>query len=312
MKRWLTLFAVLCVGAAVLVLAERRHADTQASPDAILHLVADAEREANRLPARVWRLSDAQEIEVGDEMARQYLAGAQFQDENANAQQIQAYVDHIGMLVSVHARRRLAYRFHYVADPSMVNAFALPGGHIFIGEGLMRLMRHEDELAAVLGHEVEHVDLFHCAERVQFEAQMRRLHLEAISDLASIPISVFKAGYSKELELEADREGTRLAVEAGYSPQGAISLFQAMEERYRGAQQQRPGSPEEEAEQVAAQTLEDYFRSHPPTGERIRELEAFNASQGWPVKPEKPLSPEVQLALGSKREEGTVPPRVLR
>lgn len=312
MKRWLPLFAVLCLGAAVLVLAERRHADTQASPDAMLHLVADAEREANRLPAKVWRLSDDQEIAIGDEMAREYLNGTEFQNQSANVQQIQAYVDHVGMLVSVHARRRLPYRFHYVADPSMINAFALPGGHVFIGEGLMQLMQHEDELAAVLGHEVEHIDLYHCVERVQFEAQMRSLHLEVVSDLASIPVSVFKAGYSKELELEADREGTRLAVEAGYSSQGGISLFQAMEKRYREAQQRRPDSPEEEAERVVLQTLGDYFRSHPPTDERIRELEAFTESQHWPTRPEKPLDPDVQLALDAKPAENTGPSRVLR
>jgi predicted Zn-dependent protease len=194
----------------------------------------------------------------------------------------------------------------------MVNAFALPGGHVFIGQGLMQLMQHEDELAAVLGHEVEHVDLYHCAERVQFEAQMRRLHLEAISDLASMPVSVFKAGYSKELELEADREGARLAVEAGFSPQGAISLFEAMEKRYRDARQRRPNSPEEEAERVVFQTLGDYFRSHPPTDERIRALQAFTESQHWPAKPEKPLDPDVQLALAAKPAQETGAPRVLR
>ena len=312
MKRWLPLFAILCLGAGVLVLAERRRADTQASPDAMLHLVADAEREANRLPAKVWRLSDEQEIEVGDDMAREYLNSTEFRSQSGNASQIQAYVDHVGMLVSVHARRRLPYRFHYIADPTMVNAFALPGGHVFIGEGLMQLMQHEDELAAVLGHEVEHIDLYHCAERVQFEAQMRRLHLEVISDLASIPVSVFKAGYSKELELEADREGTRLTVEAGYSPQGGISLFEAMEKRYREAQQQRPDSPEEEAERVVFQTLGDYFRSHPPTDERIRALEAFTQSQGWPAKPERSFDPDVEVALGAKPAENAGPPRVLR
>jgi len=312
MRRWLPLFTVLCLGAAVLVLAERHHAGTLASPDAMLHLVADAEREANRLPAKVWRLSDEQEIAIGDEMARQYLSGTEFQNQSVDVQQIQAYVAHVGMLVSVHARRRLPYRFHYVADPSMINAFALPGGHVFIGEGLMQLMQHEDELAAVLGHEVEHIDLYHCAERVQFEAQMRRLHLEVISDLASIPVSVFKAGYSKELELEADREGTRIAVEAGFSPQGAISLFRAMEKRYREAEQRRPDSPEEEAERVVFQTLGDYFRSHPATNERIRELQAFTESQHWPTKPQKPLDPDVQIALDAKPAENTRTPRVLQ
>ena len=104
----------------------------------------------------------------------------------------------------------------------MVNAFALPGGHVFVGAGLLELMDSEDQLAAVLGHEIEHIDHYHCAERIQKERALRRLPL---GDLVSLPIAVFEAGYSKDQELEADREGTRLSVESGYSATGAIRMF---------------------------------------------------------------------------------------
>src|SRR5207244_13551377 len=49
--------------------------------------------------------------------------------------------------------------FHYIPDPNLINAFALPGGHVFIGRGMLDLMTTEDQLATVLGHEVEHIDL---------------------------------------------------------------------------------------------------------------------------------------------------------
>ena len=111
----------------------------------------------------------------------------------------------------------MPYRFHYVDQPWVVNAFALPGGHVFIGKGLISLMDSEDELAAVLGHEVEHIDYHHAAERVQTEQALRKVPLGV---LVAIPVEVFEAGYSKDEELEADREGTRLAVAAGYSPLG--------------------------------------------------------------------------------------------
>jgi predicted Zn-dependent protease len=69
----------------------------------------------------------------------------------------------------------------------------------------MELMDSEDELASVLGHEIEHIDHYHCAERVQLEARARKLRLGALAVLAAIPIEVFQVGYSKAQELEADR-----------------------------------------------------------------------------------------------------------
>lgn len=132
----------------------------------------------------------------------------------------------------------------------------------------MALMDNEDELAAVLGHEIEHIDHYHCAERVQVEAALRR---SPLAELVALPVEVFIAGYSKNQELEADREGTKLAAVASYSPQGAIQMFEAFE-RIRPTKDKRPGSPSEELSRVALQTLEGYFRSHPLTAERIDQI----------------------------------------
>ena len=76
MKRWLPFAVLALAGLAVIVFVERRETDTQVGAHAILHLIADSEREANRLPARVWRLNDEEEVRIGDEMAERYLAGA--------------------------------------------------------------------------------------------------------------------------------------------------------------------------------------------------------------------------------------------
>jgi len=315
MKRWLP-FAVLVVAAVVVIsFVEHRNSGTQVGPQAILHLIADSEREANRIPARVWRLNDEEEIRIGDEMADQYLAGAGLDANDPDQQRIQAYVTRVGTLVSAHARRHLPYRFHYIPDPNLINAFALPGGHVFIGAGMISLMRDEDELAAVLGHEVEHIDQRHCAERVQFEAQMRKLNLEIASDALALPISLFKAGYSKELELEADREGTQLAVEAGYSADGAIEMFEAMERKYQTDRRYPAGSPQEEAARVALEALEGYFESHPPTQERMAQIEQLASTRNWPDREMRPISTQI-LAIFRRdrpRDEGnTAPPRILR
>ena len=93
---------------------------------------------------------------------------------------------------------------------------------------MLDLMTSEDELAAVLGHEIEHIDHYHCAERVQIEAQLRKLKLGLMGAIVQILLQVWEAGYNKDEELEADREGTRLAVLAGYSPYGAVAMFERL------------------------------------------------------------------------------------
>jgi predicted Zn-dependent protease len=180
----------------------------------------------------------------------------------------------------------LPYRFHYVPDSNFINAFALPGGHVFVGAGLMDLMDSEDELAAILGHEIEHIDHYHCAERVQIEARLRHLPL---GKLIELPVQLFEVGYSKEQELEADREGTRLAVWASYSPLGAIRMYEAFDRLYR-EQTAAARSPQEELTQVALSTLEGYFRSHPHPSERIDQINRMITDEHWGnLTSERPL-----------------------
>src|SRR5262249_16871344 len=136
---------------------------------------------------------------------------------------------------------------------------ALPGGHVYIGQGLLALMDSEDELASVLGHEIEHIDHYHCAERIQQQDALQHIPLGTIF---SFPVEVFTAGYSKDQELEADREGTRLAVETGYSANGAIRMFETFQRLYE-EYYTRARTPQQELSRVAQETMDGYFRSHP-------------------------------------------------
>ena len=186
------------------------------SPNGVLEMAADIQRDVTRAPKRFTRLSDEEEVKIGDKLAEGYSA----YDEKLSPEEqgLEDYVSKVGTAVSSHAHRHLPYRFHLITNRSVINAFSLPGGHVFVGEGLLDLMNSEDELAFILGHELEHIDHYHCAERVQIEARFRKLKLGAVGELVQIPLEVWEAGYSKDEELEADREGLRLAVLGGYSP----------------------------------------------------------------------------------------------
>ena len=218
------------------------------------------------------RLSDQEEIDIGNELARTnwYLQSSADRtlEQKQQDKLVQDNVYRVGAKVAARAHRKLPYKFHYIPNMDFVNAFALPGGHVYIGAGLVALMDSEDELAAVLGHEIEHIDHYHCIEREQMEQRLRKIPL---GNLVGIPLSIFEAGYSKDQELEADREGTQLAVWAGYSPLGAVRMFETFDRLYQ-EYVKRAKSPQEELSQVAIQTIEGYFRSHPLPSERIEQI----------------------------------------
>lgn len=296
MRRIGAFIIVLLVGVSAIYLTQRRRDSTPVSANAIVEVAADAQRDLSRVPMRLTRLSDDQEVTIGNELAEQYSTNRTNMSPEELA--LDSYIRRVGTRVASHAHRHLPYSFHLLPNRSMINAFSLPGGSIFVGEGLLDLMRSEDELASVLGHEIEHIDHYHCAERVQVEARLRNLQLGVIGALVQIPLSVWEAGYNKDEELEADREGMRLAVLKGYSPYGAVTLFERFgklhEEYIIHAQ-----SPEEELSELAIQSLEGYFRSHPQPSERLAQANALIAQEGWQDrKAQKPFRIEHETHNG--------------
>jgi predicted Zn-dependent protease len=283
MKHWIALTGIVLLGLAAVVISERRKVDAPVGPEALLYLVGDTEQELTRMPVRFTRMSDEEEIRIGNDLARNYKRDEKPSEDTLV---VEKYLDEVGARLASHAHRHLPYRFHYVPEKYFFNAFALPGGHVYIGQGLLALMDSEDELAAVLGHEIEHIDHYHCAERVQQERALRKIPL---GGLFAIPIEVFEAGYSKDQELEADREGTRLAVAAGYSPNGAIRMFETFQRLYDQTHN-KASNPGEELSQVAQQALEGYFRSHPLPAERIAQVQNLIATEHWRLHAERDLA----------------------
>ena len=231
MKRAIAFLIVLLVGVVALYFSQRRHEPTPVSANAVVALAADAQRDLSRAPMRFTRLSDEEEITVGNQLAEQYSAAAG--KLNPEERALESYIRRVGDSVAAHAHRHLPYSFHLLPNHAMINAFSLPGGPVYVGEGLMDLMTSEDQLAFVIAHEVEHIDHYHCAERVQIEARLRNLKLGIVGAIVQIPLEVWEAGYNKDEELEADREGMRLAVLGGYSPYGAVSLFEEFAKLHR-------------------------------------------------------------------------------
>lgn len=289
-------FAILGFALAGLYWSQRHHQATPSSANAVVDLLADAQRDVSRVPMHFTRISDEQEIEIGHKLAAQY--SAQTRSLAPEEEALEKYVQRVGGTLSGHAQRHLAYEFHVIPNHNLINAFALPGGPVFIGEGMLDQMETEDELANILGHEIEHIDHYHCVERYQIEAKLKKLDLDVVGQLLQMPLDFWEAGYHKDEEFEADREGMRLAVEGGYSPYGAVTIFTRLsklcDEYVIHAQ-----TPEDELSELAIQSLEGYFRSHPLPSERLAQANQVIAARHWQDrKAQKPFHIEYEVHNG--------------
>jgi predicted Zn-dependent protease len=299
MKRpavFIVFFAILGFALAGLYWSQRRAKSTPSSANAVVDMLADAQRDLTRVPMHFTRLSDEQEIAIGRQLAANYAG--QVMKLTPEEEALQKYVRRVGGTVAAHAHRHLDYNFHLIPDHNMINAFSLPGGPVYIGEGMLDQMETEDELASILGHEVEHIDHYHCIERYQIEAKLKNLNLEIVGALLQIPLEFWQAGYHKDEEFEADREGVRLAVASGYSPYGAATLFTRLaklcNEYVIHAQ-----SPEEELSELAIQSLTGYFRSHPLPSERLDQINRLIAEEHWEDRTtQKPFRVEYEVHNG--------------
>ena len=299
MKRpvvFLIFFLILCLALAGLYWSQRRPKSTPVSANAILDIAADAQRDLSRVPMHLTRLSDEQEIAIGKELSASY--SMQTVKLSPEEEALEKYVRRVGGTVALHAHRQLPYSFTVLPDHNMINAFSLPGGPVYTGEGMLDLMMSEDELANVLAHEIEHIDHYHCVERVQVEANLKNLNLEIVGELLQIPLDFWEAGYHKDEEFEADREGMYLAVQSGYSPYGAVVSFERFgklcDEFVIHAQ-----SPDEELSQLAIQSLTGYFRSHPPPSERLAQANRLIAQEHWETrKAQKPFRVDYEVHNG--------------
>ena len=299
MKRSVVLvafFPILGFSLVGLYWSQRRQKTTVVSPSAIVNMAADAQRDLSRLPLHLTRLSDEQEIAIGRELASRYAT--QTRPLTAEDQALEKYVRRVGANVALRAHRHLPYSFTVLPDHNMLNAISLPGGPVYVGEGMLDLMTNEDELASVLAHEVEHIDHYHCVERVQVEARLKKLDLDIVGALVQIPLDFWEAGYHKDEEFEADREGMYLAVQSGYSPFGSVDLFKRFAE-LSDEYVIHAKNPDEELSQLAIQSLTGYFRSHPLSSERLAQAQRIIAQEHWGSRTaRKPFHVEYEVHNG--------------
>src|SRR5262249_38486846 len=219
--------------------------------------------------------SPEKELALGKQLAGEVARQAKLVDDPLTTE----YVNRLGQNLARNSDAKFPFTFQ-VIDDEVPNAFALPGGFVFVNTGLIKLAAEEDELAGAVAHEIAHVAARHMT---------RQATKTTIAQMGTIPLSVILGGglggyagrqaagaampmmflkFSRGDESEADYLGVQYMYAAGYDPNGAISIFEKLE----SLQRRKPG------------TISKIFSTHPMDADRIAKTEKEIAR----ILPDKP------------------------
>jgi len=206
--------------------------------------------------------SPEQDVEVGRQSSQQILAETPMLDDP----QIDGYIKRLGAkLAAKAAGERFPYQFRVVATRE-INAFALPGGFLFVNAGAIAAARNEGELAGVMAHEIAHVSLRHGTNQAT-KAELARRGLgilgsiaasgnnpdlgRAVGAIGGLGANMLFLKYGRAAEKEADLEGARIMVEAGYDPRDMANFFKTLQSQ-------------------GGQRVPEMMSDHPDPGNRVK------------------------------------------
>ncbi|MFW6092710.1 MAG: M48 family metalloprotease [Pseudomonadota bacterium] len=209
-------------------------------------------------------VSESQEVSIGREAAEQIGQSMTMVEDEA----LQTYVADLGQTLAVDSERPdLPWSFQVVDDPTP-NAFALPGGFIYVTRGMLNLMENEAELVSVLGHEIGHVTARHSVSQIS-RAQLAQVgmglgmifvpEMRPLADLAGLGLNLLMLKYSRDAERQADELGYRYARARGYDVAEMADVFAALERM---------------SDSGGQSALPSWLATHPAPQERVEAVEA--------------------------------------
>jgi len=227
-------------------------------------------------------------ITVADEQAAGEITSRQVEEQVGvyTGEYLANYVDTIGRRLVANLDDTPYYFKFRIIDQAEPNAFAAPGGYIYVSRGILALINEEDELAGILAHEISHVTLRHHARQAQASVLPAVLTIpgravgavvgEDVGNIVNAPISAageaYLSSYERGQETAADQAGMRLAATAGYDPAALARVLINLERTVTLLQQKT--------------STFGFFDSHPSTPNRVADIERTAATLSWtPTKP---------------------------
>ncbi|GAB6183963.1 M48 family metalloprotease [Thermodesulfovibrio hydrogeniphilus] len=238
-------------------------------------------------------ISTQQEIEIGQKIIPSAI------NENDGLypdREVQNYVKHLGSRIASVTPRKVNYQFFVVNSPDL-NAFALPGGPVFVTRGLLLQMNSENELVGVLSHELGHINARHHAKFLEKNFGMSILlsilnialqgseYSSAVMSLAQASAGLLQLKFSRDQENEADAYGVSFSYQAGYDPRGLLSMFEKFKALERGrtvewlSTHPLPDTRIRNVQQMIDQQYPDSYRLRQNSQEFVRIKSVVNSSK---------------------------------
>jgi predicted Zn-dependent protease len=242
--------------------------------------------------------SEDEEVRIGREFRREAKKQLKF----VNNPELERYVERIGQrILSTMGPQPFDYRF-FVIEDSQLNAFAVPGGSIYLYTGLMERARSTDEIAGVLGHEIVHIKGHHMArssgpDAISILSLLSMVLLarsgsgaQAAGAVGQAVAATRQIAYSRQLEMEADTLGVRYMAAAGYDPKGSLGFLKTLD-------QERALNPID---------VPAYLLTHPVTQERVANVEQILRSLGKaePRSDQPDPLKRMQIIIRMERRDG--------
>ncbi|BAU14703.1 peptidase M48 Ste24p [Leptolyngbya sp. NIES-3755] len=201
------------------------------------------------------------ESAVGDRVKRQ----AQRQLDLVEDKEVNDYVNGLGQkLATAAGRKEFKYEFYVILDDKL-NAFALPGGKVFINAGAIEKANSEAELAGLLGHEISHAVLSHSFQLIT-EGTLTANITQFIPYVGGLLTDISTLSYSREMERQADVLGTRLLASTNYASDGLYNLMVTLQKQEEKEQRNRPPA---------------WLASHPLPNDRVSYLQELITTTGY-------------------------------
>ncbi|MBM3289349.1 MAG: peptidase M48 [Candidatus Hydrogenedentes bacterium] len=219
-------------------------------------------------------LSTDEEIQIGRKMAEE----VEKEEKRLDNPGVQAYVRGMGERIAAQSPRKdVPYEFTVIDNDEVINAFALPGGHMYVYTGLMKMCDNEAQLASVMAHEIAHVAAKHHGETLtrqyRYEALMNLVlgtdRTQAQQVLSQLAGAGFALTFSRAQETEADRLGMDFLFRAGYKPEAMVDFMRKLAQ-YEAEQ----GGGQQTSRPILSAVMR-LTASHPATTDRITNLDAL-------------------------------------
>jgi predicted Zn-dependent protease len=260
------LAGLLALGMALTVVLYKKQVQPPVEPTltSAFQVFGETVRVVDRLAARAMPIDDFDEAALGEAYKSYY--------EQVKDRPDVVYVNDVLAAVTAYTDKDFSY-VAIVEPSSAPNAMALPGGVIFVTDGLLETLDNEAQLAAVLAHEVGHIELSHCVDALKYEITAQKLGVLQLGQIADFAVDFFVGySFSKTQEHEADVYAWTMLRNSRYDPRGVGGAFAALMRWTEGQGMSGYGHG----------PFRDYFASHPPL--EVRAHEFGNRADKWWLK----------------------------